>query len=844
MIDIPQSAAVLAGAGGALLVFVATWALYAGLRARAQAGEILAANARLAALNGSSPAQAMLVRSDGRIELSRRLSDWLGLDVTPRELSELSGPDTGLIPEDSVALADQVTAAQKAGRSFSMSVRPRGSERALLVVGERATDAVDVPGGVVLWFLDATESQDEINRLQRESSRLRAAFDALTALIEAAPMPMWYRGPDLRLLMVNSAYVRAVEGKDSEDVVARGLELVEGEGLGGPLANAAIARDTQQPQTAAMPATIGGARRMLRLHDVPLPTGGVAGFAVDIEDLEQARGGLKRFGEAQRAMLDRLSAGVAQFGADLGLAFCNQPFRRMFAMRNEWLADRPEFDRVLERMREAQPLPDVRDFPAWKAERREWFLAADAVEETWNVAGTHLRVVAQPLPDGGLLLHVRGPTQQFELQREHGEMQQVRTATLESLAEAVAVFGKGRLQMWNRKFRQVWGFEDGFLDGHPQIGTLVKAAGPKLTNPARAEVLGDLIRLAAKDRQQRGSSVIFADGRHFDVAAVPLPDGNALVTMLDTTDRQRIERALRDRNEALEAADRVKTAFVANMSYELRTPLTSIKGFAEMLHGGFAGKLSKDGTEYAEAILFSVDRLGTLIDDVLDLTQSEGGPLEKVTVDIELAANNAAEVVAPLAKVKSIDLVVEDLGTAGTRDRRSAAAAPGGRASAAPRRGRHARWRAGAAPPRRQCEGGAGDRVRRRTGNEPRGGGARLRPVRASRHLGRRRTRAGARPAAREAVRRGAWRADRDDLRAGRGDAGDRGTAAGVMHLASLEESHELGARLAALVVPGDVIALSGELGAGKTSIARGLLAALGLAGEAPSPELRDRPAL
>ncbi|MDO7842775.1 tRNA (adenosine(37)-N6)-threonylcarbamoyltransferase complex ATPase subunit type 1 TsaE [Sphingomonas immobilis] len=45
-----------------------------------------------------------------------------------------------------------------------------------------------------------------------------------------------------------------------------------------------------------------------------------------------------------------------------------------------------------------------------------------------------------------------------------------------------------------------------------------------------------------------------------------------------------------------------------------------------------------------------------------------------------------------------------------------------------------------------------------------------------------------------------------------------------------------LGVRLAELVRPGDVITLSGSLGAGKTSIARGLLAALGLAGEAPSP--------
>ncbi len=471
-------------------------------------------------------------------------------------------------------------------------MRAKGSERALLVIGDRAPQVMRAHGAVVLWFLDTTESQDEINRLQRETSRLRSAFDALTALIEASPMPMWYRGPDLRLLMVNTAYVRAVEGEDSEDVVARGLELVEGAGLGGPLANAAIARDTQLPQTAAMPATIGGNRRMLRLHDVPLPTGGVAGFAVDIEELEQLRGGMKRFGEAQRAMLDRLSAGVAQFGTDRGLVFCNQPFRRQFAMKNEWLADRPEFDRVLDRMREADRVPDVRDFPAWKAERREWFIAPEAVEETWIVKGTHLRVVAQPMPEGGLLLIFEDRTQQLELQREHGEMQQVRTATLESLSEAVAVFGKGRLQLWNRKFSGLWDFDEGFLDGHPAIGQLVQQAKSRFARPNQADLIGDLIRFAAKDRQQRGSAVVFADGRHFDVAAVPLPDGNALLTMLDTSDRHRIERALRDRNEALEAADRIRTAFVAAMSYELRTPLTSIKGFAEMLHGGFAGPLS------------------------------------------------------------------------------------------------------------------------------------------------------------------------------------------------------------------------------------------------------------
>ena len=57
-----------------------------------------------------------------------------------------------------------------------------------------------------------------------------------------------------------------------------------------------------------------------------------------------------------------------------------------------------------------------------------------------------------------------------------------------------------------------------------------------------------------------------------------------------------------------------------------------------------------------------------------------------------------------------------------------------------------------------------------------------------------------------------------------------------MIRLVGAEAVEALGARLADLVRPGDVIALSGDLGAGKTTLARGLLQALGLAGEAPSP--------
>ena len=129
--------------------------------------------------------------------------------------------------------------------------------------------------------------------------------------------------------------------------------------------------------------------------------------------------------------------------------------------------------------------------------------------------------------------------------------------------------------------------------------------------------------------------------------------------MLDISDSRKVEAALRDRNEALEEADRLKTAFVSNMSYELRTPLTSIAGFAEMLAEGYAGPLPDMAVEYVKAVLESVARLGALIDNVLDLTQSDTGSLLLAEDEIDLAAlsNEAAAAAADAAGRGEVELV-------------------------------------------------------------------------------------------------------------------------------------------------------------------------------------------
>ncbi|KTT70850.1 sensor histidine kinase [Sphingomonas endophytica] len=664
MIMFPPTVAVAAGAVVLLLVLAGAVLIALGLRAKAAAVDAVHEREAMETLLAAAPMQPVVVFPNGRIEMARRVADWLGFTDIPAYLQEVEAAGWGMAPAEAQAVSRALSACQRSARGFTQSVHARDGGRTLTIQGDRRGEAV------ILWFYDSTASEGEMRRLRAECVDLSDAFDALTGLVEAAPLPMWYRDSDLQLAMVNSAYVNAVEGTSAADVVGRGLELVDGSGQGSPTAGAAMARDEARPQQRVLPATIGGARRSLRIHDVPLPVGGVAGYAIDIEELEQSHARERRFADAQRAMLDRLSAGVAQFGRDRSLVFCNQPFRRMFAMRLEWLADRPEFDRVLERMREANRVPEVRDFPGWKAERRGWFVGADAaVEENWHLpGGTHLRVVAQPIPDGGLMVIFEDRTEQVQLASARDTLLRVRTATFDNLFEALGVFSAdGRLQLWNNRFRAVWDLEDEFLTGRPRVDVIAERIASKLSNPRRARSIAELVRVATIERHQRAGHIALADGRQFEFAAVPLPDGNALFTMLDISDSRAMEQALRDRNEALEAADQVKTAFVANMSYELRTPLTSISGFAEMLHGGYAGDLSPDAIAYLDAILDSVDRLGLLIDDVLDLTSTDTGarPLERADIDVAAVARAAADSLRATAKRHQVEMIVEIQRSAG-----------------------------------------------------------------------------------------------------------------------------------------------------------------------------------
>jgi len=244
-----------------------------------------------------------------------------------------------------------------------------------------------------------------------------------------------------------------------------------------------------------------------------------------------------------------------QFDGDRQLAFFNQPFAIMAQLEPEWLTERPEFDRVLERMRENGRLPEVRDFPAWKAERRDWFTSAEeTIEEDWMLAnGDHLRLLAQPLPDGGLRLIFEDRTEQVRLASARDTLLRVRAATFDNLFEVISVFASdGRLYLWNRRFSELWDLDEGWLAEHPRVDELVPAMAKRLVNPTAAAQVRESELSRARDKLQEAEKADTA--KDYDLTRRRANEAAADAELASALARSRqVEQAANEQAQSIEA---------------------------------------------------------------------------------------------------------------------------------------------------------------------------------------------------------------------------------------------------------------------------------------------------
>jgi signal transduction histidine kinase len=512
-----------------------------------------------------------------------------------------------------------------------------------------------VGGHAILRLKDASGIKRELVELIARYDALFAEVGSLRALVETLPSPAWTRNAAGQLTFVNAAYARAVEAKSTTDAIERCLELLDN------AARESILRTrlTNGAYTGRLRTVIGGARRTFDVLEFQTEAGS-AGVGVDATDVETMRSALLRLADAHRRTLDQLSTGVAMFDVRQRLTFYNDAYRALWDLDAGFLDQQPTDSTIIESLRTARKLPEQQDFRQWKARLHEVYRANEPTDHTWHLPnGRTLRVVTTPNPDGGVTYLFQDVTERLDLERRFEELIRIQGETLDNLAEGVAVFGSdGRLRLHNAAFGRMWKLSSRLLDERPHIEKISSLCQPLHGGAPAWRALRDVIT-AIDSREATPGRLERQDGSVVDCTTVPLPDGATLVTFHDVTDSVNVERALRERNEALENADKIKIDFVHHVSYELRSPLTNIIGFVHLLGDPATGPLTEKQREYLDYITVSTNTLLALINNILDLATIDAGRMQLNLAPIDIRETMAAAVEGVQDRVVSQGLTLD-----------------------------------------------------------------------------------------------------------------------------------------------------------------------------------------
>lgn len=576
--------------------------------------------------------------ADGTVAYSKGFCDALGLEFI-EDFHDIQGR---IMPEDALALEGLYAGLAQDGVPFTMNVETRGEKRVCKISGTRGTDLAGNDYFNILWLEDITLLKSASQVAEEERQILEHDLSQMQNALDAMPHPIWMRDAAQKIIWCNVAYAKMVKASPSE-IIAEQKEIIPADRKRKPkekdmlfaadLARAAVEQGAVQ--TIEVHENIQGKRLFLRISERSVEQGAfTVGIAEDITSQEEAGDELRNHLEANRSLLEHLRSAIAIYDADHSLSFYNSAFAQLWNLEDGWLNTKPKLGDVMEKLRETRRLPEQADFKSYK---KSWLsMFTDLIEPRDDMLhlpdGSALRMLVVARKMGGLMMTFEDVTSRLALESSYNTLVAVQKETLDNLEEGVVVYGgDGRLKLWNPAFAGLWGFNPETLEGEPHITRVVNKVSSYFNDTDWIQIHEQMISLAL-DRQANEGRFERADETLIDYSTVPLPDGGVMITYTDVTDTVRVENALREKNDALETAEKLKLDFLANVSYQLRTPLNAIMGFNEMLTHELFGPLNEKQKEYTGDIQGASERLLTLINNILDLSTIEAGQMD---LDIE-----------------------------------------------------------------------------------------------------------------------------------------------------------------------------------------------------------------
>lgn len=584
-------------------------------------------------------------------------------DMAPRILDGLGDLDTISDATVSHTLRAHLAQLRRKGEPFSISiVLPEGN---VIEADGRAAGRQ-----VVLWLEDASiRGEDERTAISRfEKQRNLAERDpvAFIDMLTRAPFPVWRTSGTGRLTWVNPAYVEAVGGESEMSVLDAQNHLDDQAAK-----DATSVLTTLKQLETTRNIVMAGRRQSVRLVLFPI-SGGAVGMAVDATETEGLRNTLTRHIQAHDELLNNMDEAIVIFGADQRMSFHNTAFASLFKLEQGWFKNRQSHSGWLDHLREKRRLPQQSDYSEWKKTELAYYTdwPKEVPDEIWTLPdGSNLRLARMRDPRGGISLLFSDITNSVTLQGQFNTLINVQTATLDKLNEGIAVFGPdGRLKLSNTAFIKLWNLGEDDVNDNPSFDALIEKCLPLYHD----RIFWNELKARTTDpnpdvRMHVDGEISRSDDAMLTWLSRPLPDGATLLAWDDVTSARRTEAALIERAEALATADRLKSEFVGHVSYQLRTPLTTISGYADFLQNQGAGELSDKQSEYIFAIQSASEDLEKTIADILDMAAIDANvlDLDLGDVDIHPLLDQALDYVATKAEATNKSLTLscpEDVG--------------------------------------------------------------------------------------------------------------------------------------------------------------------------------------
>jgi signal transduction histidine kinase len=546
----------------------------------------------------------------------------------PEERDDLPAFERWIEPDDCAQLARAVEQLSTLGQRFDMDVRTQSGT---------LINAQGRPIGsrLVIRLRDLSRLQRDFADALHLCANLETESQHLKQLLDALDFPAWTADGAGLVSWANDAFkARSSKVLSSGIMAARSVvgdksqwdRIDELHTDGARIAIAGL--DTLDTDAGAD--TPEDADQLVHLRQTSR-SGAIltAGYAKPISPRAHFEVALQEVQISQGKMLNALNTAVCVFNAERHVTFYNTAFAELFGFQRRVLDARPHESTVLTYIKSTRQMPESGNHRGWRDKFSAAYAATEPLTDDWELHdGRFLRVITASNGDGGAIWLFENETEKYELKSQYTALTQVRAATLDALHEGVAVFGSnGRLQLVNPAFSGLWQL----TAEEAKIGTHVKEITAPIRDLARdRRVIDQFVGLVGSLGQRREgiiSRLGLTDERTIDLVATPLPGGATMLTANDVTDSLAVEDTLRESNLALEEAARIKTTFIKHVSYELRSPLTSIIGFAQLLDDKETGPLNERQRDYLDFVLSSTQSLVALVDGILDLTTVDAGIL-------------------------------------------------------------------------------------------------------------------------------------------------------------------------------------------------------------------------